>query len=363
MIEKYGLKHVVNASGKMTILGGSTVDRRIFEEMNLALEEYVEMENLVVKSGEYISKMVGCEDAFITTSASAGIVLTVASLITGDSLYKVENLHKIARKESYEILIQKGHNINYGAPLSMMVELGGATLVEAGFSNECKKEYIEGLINEKTKALLYVKSHHTVQKNMLSLNEMKELAQKYKLPLIIDAAAEESLNKYLELGDVIIYSGTKAIEGPTSGIVLGKKEYIKNIRLQNKGMGRAMKIGRENIFGIMKAIQLYLQEPKKQLVKLEALEEFANKVNQLPNVESRVLLDDPDRKIYRVELKFEGVDAIWINNKLRAGEIAVYTRDYYKNIGKLYIDPRPLKAGDLDIIYKKLKAILEEERN
>lgn len=363
IIKKYGLKQVINASGKMTILGGSIVNKKIFEDMNSSLQQYIEMDDLILKSGEYLSKLIGCEDAFITTSASAGIALSVASLITKDSLYKIENIHKLSKSTKGEILIQKGHNINYGAPLSTMIELGGANLIEAGYSNECKKEYIEDMINENTLALLYVKSHHTVQKNMVSLEIMKEIAQKYNLPLIIDAAAEENLGKYISIGDIVIYSGTKAIEGPTSGLVLGKKKYIKNIRLQNKGMGRAMKIGRENIFGIMKAVEIYLSENKEYEVGVEELEKFTQKINTLPHIKGQVLLDDPDRKIYRVELLFDKINAVKVNEELKMGNIAIYTRDYYKNIGKLHIDPRPLKNGDLDIIYNKLKNILKRENN
>lgn len=361
MLEKYGLKKVINASGKMTILGGSTVNKEIFEDMNSALTSFVEMEDLYVKSGKFISNLVGSEDAFITTSASAGIALTVASLISGDNLYKVENLYEVSKNSPNEVIIQRGHNINYGAPLSTMISLGGGKVVEAGYSNECKVPHVEGLINENTIALLYVKSHHAVQKNMLSLEEMKKIADKYNLPLIVDAAAEEDLKKYIHLGDVVVYSGTKAIEGPTSGIVLGKEKYIKNIRLQNKGIGRVMKIGRENILGIMKAMELYLNNPRKFEVGVKELEEFSEKVNTLPNVKCRVYLDDPDRKIYRAELSFENVDAIEVNNRLKSGEVAIYTRDYYKNIGKLHIDPRPLFAGDLDVIYNRLKNILMEE--
>jgi L-seryl-tRNA(Ser) seleniumtransferase len=91
---------------------------------------------------------------------------------------------------------------------------------------------------------------------------MVEVAKAHHLPLIVDAAAEEDLVRYIsKMGaDLVIYSGAKAIEGPSAGLVIGKKEYIQWIRLQSKGIGRAMKIGKDNILGFTQAVEDYLAE-------------------------------------------------------------------------------------------------------
>ena len=88
----------------------------------------------------------------------------------------------------------------------------------------CTPEHVARMITEETAALLYIKSHHTVQKSMLTVSEMVEVAKAYHLPLIVDAAAEEDLFKYSEMGaNLVIYSGAKAIEGPSAGLVIGEK--------------------------------------------------------------------------------------------------------------------------------------------
>nr|MBR9646687.1 DegT/DnrJ/EryC1/StrS family aminotransferase [Streptococcus sp. 11-4097] len=80
-------------------------------------------------------------------------------------------------------------------PVETMIYLGGGKLVEVGYANEGKAEHIEEAIGENTAAILYVKSHHAVQKNMISVEEAWEVAQRNNIPLIVDAAAEEDIQK------------------------------------------------------------------------------------------------------------------------------------------------------------------------
>src|SRR5699024_7499150 len=133
--------------------------------------------------------------AMIVNSASSGIALCVAGMITRDNQYAVEKLHQVVSQLSNEIIIPKGHNVDYGAPIETIVNLGGGVLKEVGSSNLCKIEQIEQAISEQTVAILYVKSHHAVQKGMPSIEDVKQIANQYHLPLIVDAAAEEDLKK------------------------------------------------------------------------------------------------------------------------------------------------------------------------
>ena len=80
---------------------------------------------------------------------------------------------------------------------------------------------------------------------MLTVKEAVQVAKKYNIPLIVDAAAEEDLLVYYQDGaDLVIYSGAKAIEGPTSGLVIGKHQYVEWVKQQSNGIGRAMKVGK-----------------------------------------------------------------------------------------------------------------------
>ena len=165
---------------------------------------------------------------------------------------------KIQRRE---IILPKGHNVDYGTPVEVMVQQGGGQVVEAGYANMCSVDHIAQMISPQTAAILYIKSHHTVQKSMLSVKEAAQVAKQSGIPLIVDAAAEEDLFRYIQEGaDLVIYSGAKALSGPSAGLVIGRKELIEWVRLQSKGIGRSMKIGKENIMGLTQAVEEYLAE-------------------------------------------------------------------------------------------------------
>ena len=61
----------------------------------------------------------------------------------------------------------------------------------------------------------------------------------------------------MKYSDLAIYSGSKAIEGPTSGIVGGKRKYIEWLKVQLHCIGRSMKVGKETTFGLLQALDEY----------------------------------------------------------------------------------------------------------
>lgn len=211
--EKYGLKQVINTSGRMTILGVSTPRQDVIDAVDYGLNHYFEIKDLVNKTGAYIADLLNVEGAVIVSCASAGIAQSVAAVIVKDNANLLVNLHSVPVTVPREIVLPRGHNVNFGAPVDTMVALGGGKVVEAGYANECSPEQIEACITPQTAAILYVKSHHCVQKSILSVEQAAVVARKHNLPLIVDAAAEEDLMCYYQMGaDLVIYSGAKAIE-------------------------------------------------------------------------------------------------------------------------------------------------------
>ena len=361
IFEKYSVRRVINASGKMTILGVSTVDKEVIEAIGEGCKNFFIIEELINKTGEYIANLLGCESALIVSSASAGIAQSVGAMIAKDDMSLVYNVNNPKKQVKREIIIPKGHNVDYGVPVEVMIRLGGGEVVEAGYANMCNKEHIIREINENTAAIMYIKSHHCVQKSMLSVLDAVQVAKEYNLPLIVDAAAEEDLNVYYELGaDLVIYSGAKAIEGPSSGLVIGKKKYIDNVKLQSKGIGRSMKIGKENIVGLTCAIERYISNDKVTLKEMEdKLNPFIDKINTIKGVSASITRDSAGREILRGEIDFNediiNKSTQQIINELRSGEIAIYTRDYKANEGKIEIDIRSVTGSDLDTIYNRIK--------
>ncbi|MCG7381430.1 DgaE family pyridoxal phosphate-dependent ammonia lyase [Paenibacillus sp. ACRRY] len=361
---RYGLKRVINASGRMSILGVSAPTDSVMEAMKQGGQQYVEIADLVDKSGEYIAHLLGAEGAVVVNSASSGIALSVAAMVTAGDPRLSLRLHQEPVLKN-EIIMLKGHNVQYGAPVETMIFLGGGRVVEVGYANEGRQEHIEQAIGEHTAAILYVKSHHAVQKNMISVEEAWEVAQRRGIPLIVDAAAEEDLSKYVHYSDLAIYSGSKAIEGPTSGIVAGKKKYTEWLKVQLQGIGRSMKVGKETTFGLLQALEEYQNKTdnsEREKQELEALQ----LLTEIPGVSVCIVQDEAGRAIFRgrvqVDSAVAGKEAKDVNDQLREGEIAIYTRDYGVKQGYFDIDPRPLQGDDLQVIIRRIQEIVGGEQ-
>jgi len=360
------VRQVVNASGRMTKLGVSTPNESVLTAMNEGASQYAVMDELLAAVSEQIANLTGAEAACVVASASSGIVLTVASLIGRDNVAHVDHPYAYNQGVPNEVVLLKGHNINYGASIETMIRLGGGTIKEVGSSNLATVAELEAAISEQTIALFYVKSHHAVQKNMIGWEEMIEVSHRHNLPIIIDAAAEEDLRLYHEAGaDYVIYSGTKALEGPTSGFVLTSDvQRAQNIGLQYHGIGRAMKVGKETLYGILQAVENYVTSKPVPPVTVTELEAFMQRVGDIPGLSATWDADEAGRSINRVAVHVDaalyGQDAKSLNKALQAGNPAIFVRDYQANNGTLSIDQRPLLPGDLDIIYNKLR---EEKRN
>src|SRR5471032_3334102 len=348
LYEKYQLKQVINASGRMTILGVSTPREEVAAVVNTGLNHFFEMKDLVNKTGAYIARLLNVESAVVVSCASAGIAQSVAAVIVKDNAWLLENLH--------------------AAPVATMVTMGGGKVVEAGYANECSAAQLAACITPRTAAIMYIKSHHCVQKSILSVEEAAAAAQEHNLPLIVDAAAEEDLTCYYEMGaDLVIYSGAKAIEGPTSGLVLGKKQYVEWVKLQSGGIGRAMKVGKEGILGLTQAIESYITLPKttgQEMV--DKMTPFIASLNEINGVTGRVVWDSAGRDIARTEITFDEAVLGWktkaIVEAMKNGDIAIYFRGYRANEGKIEVDVRSVTPPQLAIVASRFKHLFSGEK-
>lgn len=361
--QKFNLKHVINASGKMTILGVSKVSDEVAQVQKIAGQTFFEMADLTVKTGQYMASLLGVDNATVVSSASAGIALSVAAVIGQGDDYHVYH-HLTDRISRRDIVMPKGHNVNYGTGVEVMVTLGGGQLVEAGWANECTPEQVEMAITDQTAALLYIKSHHTVQKSMLSVAQMSTLAKRHRIPLIVDAAAEEDLTTYYHQGaDLVIYSGAKALEAPSSALVLGRNPYVSWVQLQNKGIGRAMKIGKDNILGLVCALERYLKHGSESGDSQRArLTPFIAALSDMPGISASVVQDGAGRDIFRAKVLVtsDKLSAKEVIAALKQGDTAIYTREYQANNGVIEFDIRAVDHQEMDIIVTKLKDIMNE---
>lgn len=364
--QNIGLRRVVNASGRVTVLGVSTFSDRVARASVEGGQSYVVIEDLMTRAGELISRHTGAEMSCVASCASAAIALTVAGLVTKGRYTDMMRLPDSSGLAN-EIVIQKGHSVNYGAPIPTMIRLGGGVPVEVGQANEVCPADIEEAINERTVALLYVKSHHCVQKGMVDIETMRDIAHAHGLPLMMDCAAEEDFRKYVALGaDIVCYSGAKALEATTSGFVTGKREYVQYVQPQYHGIGRAMKVGKEQIVGLLEALDQYEErdadaEVAANVAKVDYLVE---ELGGIKGLRAEKIADEAGRAIYRCRVTLddeapEGLTMEAVNGELRSGDPVIWARTEFLNLGKLDFDPRPLNEGDKELIVERLRQIME----
>ena len=358
--EKFGLNEVINASGRMTILGVSTLSESVLEAQRFGGEHFFEMAELMKKTGAYLAKQLEVDDVQIVSSASAGIAQSVAAVIGQGSMYHVHHPYDETIKRR-EIILPKGHNVDYGVPVELMIQQGGGHVIEAGYANQCSPDHIEAMITEQTAGILYIKSHHTVQKSMLDVAEAVKVANHYELPLIVDAAAEEDLLKYTALGaDLVIYSGAKAIEGPSAGMVIGKDPLVSWVRLQSQGIGRSMKIGKENVLGFVQAVDDYLIHGSESGESMKKrVQPFVEALEKLPGIKAKVVQDPAGREIYRASIQVVTGSARTIIEQLKAKAPVIYTREYQANNGIIEFDIRSVTQKEMEQIIQRLNEILQ----
>ncbi|MGK9200760.1 aminotransferase class V-fold PLP-dependent enzyme [Sinorhizobium meliloti] len=361
-----GLRPVINVSGTMTSLGASIVVPEAIAAMTSILPQFVEMNDLQRKASALIARLTGGEAGFVTASCAAGITLAVAGTITGSDLLAIEKLPSVSTEKN-EVLVQMGHIVSYGAPVDQSIRLAGAKTVMIGQATSTHRYHMENAITEKTAAALYVVSHHVVDYGLLKLTEFVEIAHAKSVPVIVDAASEYDLRCFLEQGaDIVLYSGHKFLGGPTSGIVAGRKDLVRNAFLQNMGIGRGMKVGKESVFGLMAALEAWEKRDHDGIRARETsyLHLWRDTLENRPGVTALIEPDPTGNPLERLRVIVSAHEAhitAWdLADALARGTPPVIVRDHEVEHHYFYLDPCNLHPGQETIVANRLAEELDK---
>ncbi|MBY5458432.1 MULTISPECIES: aminotransferase class V-fold PLP-dependent enzyme [Rhizobium] len=361
-----GLRPVINVSGTMTSLGASIVVPEAISAMASILPHFVEINDLQRKASAVIARLTGGEAGFVTASCSAGISLAVAGAITGNNLLAIERLPDVV-PEKNEVLVQMGHVVSYGAPVDQAIRLAGGKVVLVGQATSTHRFHMENAITDKTAAAVYVVSHHVVDYGLLNLKEFVEIAHAKGVPVIVDAASEYDLRIFLEQGaDIALYSGHKFLGGPTSGIVAGRKELVRHAFLQNMGIGRGMKVGKESIFGVMAALEAWENRDHAGIRERETsyLHLWKRTLDGRPGLTALIEPDPTNNPLDRLRLIVDPEQAhitAWdLADALAKGSPPIIVRDHEVEHRYFYLDPCNLHPGEETIVAERLAQELDK---
>jgi len=259
--------------------------------------------------------------------------------------------------------------VGYGAPVDQAIRLAGAKPVVVGQATSARAYQLAGAISERTAAALYVVSHHTVQYGLLPLDEFTAICHERGVPVIVDAASEYDLRGFLADGaDIVLYSAHKFLGGPTGGIVAGRKALVRAAFIQNGGIGRGMKIGKESVLGTMAALEAWEKRDHAGIRAREqrALDLWLARFTDRPGVTAVIEPDPTNNPLDRMKLSVDPEQAhitAWdLADALARGTPPVIVRDHEVEHGHFFLDPCNLHPGQEEIVAERIVAELETAR-
>jgi len=367
MDKRFKLREVINVAGTMTALGSCSVAPEVIEAMVEVLPKFVDMVDLQREACRVIQRVIGAEAGCVTSCAAAGIAVGVAACMTGPDMAKVEQLPDTTGLKN-EVIIQQGHAVWFGATITQMVRLTGAKVIEIGDVNRAGVYQLEGAIRENTAAALYVVSHHTVRYGLIALEEFCRVAHTHGIPVIVDAASESNMRSFIERGaDLVCFSGHKFLSGPTSGIIAGRRDLIEAcLYHQYYGIGRAMKVGKEGIVGVMAALERWerLDHKAVQTEQKRIVDKFVSGLKNVPGLTVTVEPDPTGNPIQRVKVQVDsrviGLTAFQISAELATGDPPIIVRDHQVIDEDFFLlDPCNVNFEQAEIVVRAIKRIID----
>jgi L-seryl-tRNA(Ser) seleniumtransferase len=367
MYDALGVRPVINAAATLTKLGGSRMPPSVVAAMVEAAEAFVDLHELQRRVGEHIAELTHNEACYVTSGAAGGIMLAVASCIAGTDAERIAAFPRLDGVERTEVIVHGSQRNGY----DYAARQTGARLVEiVGTING-----LDAAISEKTACVLWFAGTH-FSNGALPIEDVIEIAHRHGVPVIVDAAAQNPPISSLwhftrDLGaDVAIFSGGKGLRGPqSSGLVLGKRDIIEGCRANgspNHGIGRPLKVGKEELAGILAAVEWSLAQDEQALLTQyeQVVADWIEDLTTLPGIDaSRGYPSEAgqphSRAILRVTpacplTRDQIVAALWDGTP----RVAVGT----EGDDVIALNPQTIEPGEERMVAERMRTVLSDER-
>jgi uncharacterized pyridoxal phosphate-dependent enzyme len=288
--QKLGVTPHINAAGTYTILSASIMPEQVQAAVALAAQKPIHLIELQKAAGEYLAKRLRCEGAMVTSGAAAGITLATAACITRGNKSAVINIPLQMQGLKNEVIVQKAHHYDYDHAIRDC----GATFVDVETLDEYERAFSERTV--------MTQFFNAAEGGRIGREDWVRVAHAHGVPCFNDAAADvppiSNLWNYTAMGfDLVAFSGGKGLRGPQcSGLLLGKKDLIDAAQVNNSPnsntVGRGMKVGKEEIVGLVAAVDWFLEQDdaamEAEYRKRAAL--IAERVQSVPTVQARIFI-------------------------------------------------------------------------
>jgi uncharacterized pyridoxal phosphate-dependent enzyme len=306
--EELGVSTVINCQGTMTMLGGSILRPELEAVMAMAGRHFVSIPELEVAAGKRIAEMLKLPDgysALVTSGAAAAMQSGLAGILTGDNENFIRQIPDLTGMKS-EVIIQKSHR----NPFDHQLRNTGIKLIEIETRDQLRQA-----VNDRTAMMHF--SNFANAAGQIKVDEWIKLGKQYKVPCMNDAAADtppvSHLWDYANMGyDLITISGGKAMRGPQcAGLLIGRKDLVAYALLNNSPhedtLGRSQKVGKEEILGMVKALELYLREDHDALSRewQGRLDRISIELTKIPGVSTSFFIPDIANHVPHMQISWD----------------------------------------------------------
>jgi len=363
--DELGLTTVINCQGTMTMLGGSVLRPELEAVMAMAGRHFVNIPELEVAAGKRIAEMLKLPEgygALVTSGAAAAIQSGLAGILTGDNEKLIQQLPDLTGMKS-EVIIQKSHR----NPFDHQLRSTGIKLIEVETRDELRQD-----VNDRTAMMHF--SNFANAAGQIKVDEWVKLAKQYNVPCMNDAAADtppvSHLWDYTNMGyDLVTFSGGKAMRGPQcAGLLIGRKDLVAYALLNNSPhedtLGRSQKVGKEEIIGMVKALELYLKEDHDALARewQDRLDRISRELTKVPGVSTSFFVPDIANHVPHMQITWDSrvsVEPKQVSKLLRGSKPAIVIGGGEGKPG-LSMCSFMLQPGEDKIVAERLAHILKE---
>jgi D-glucosaminate-6-phosphate ammonia-lyase len=387
--EKLGVRRLINARSFSTKAGGCALPGEVIEAIRQAAECCVRIDELQDAASRVIARCTGAEAGIVTSGASAALTLGTAACL---ALFDVNRMQRLPDTSGMpdEFVVHRAHRNDY----DHAVRAAGAKLVEVGFGYYTFAYEVEAAIRPTTAGLYYLAG---ANEGVLPLEQFAELAHKHHLPVLVDAAAEMppalNLKAFIAAGaDLVAVSGGKHIQGPQcTGILCGRRDLVFSAALQHQdmdvfpetwplrdlieagtlagpphhGIGRGFKVGKEEIVGLLTALELYEKRDfEAECARWTAdMQSVVSAIGDLPGVSARLVYPQPNGRevpsaVVRIDAHMAGMDAKSVINLLQSGNPPICVFERLAAQGEIVFFPEALRPAEAHTIARMLREVL-----
>ena len=362
--KELGIRTFINAAGTYTSMTGSLMPKEVIDAINYGSLEYVNLDELQDKVGERIAELLECEYATVSSGCFGAMSIAMAGVMSGKDPKKIKQLPDTTGLRN-EVILQESHTIGYAQALTNV----GAKLVKVKTAEE-----LENAINEKTAMLWFLNAN--TDRGDIKWEEFVSLGKKHNIPTFIDCAADvppvDNLFKFTRIGfDMVAFSGGKGLRGPQSaGLLLGKKEFIEAARLhtppRGETIGRGMKVNKEEVLGMLAALELYLSKDHQAEWKMweNQIDLISESAKSISGVETTIHVPPHANHVPSLKIRWDqskvNISPDNVRKILREGSPSIETVGNKNEIG---ITTWMMVPGQEKIVAKKIKKIIKSHKN